>query len=217
MSILGRTSAMLVILLSSLVSYSQKIVDTTGSYNGENTKKRIEFSRAGELEKETYYYPNGRIEQENFYHDGVPYHLISFDQNGKTTSEWGDRAYVLEKWKKSGRWILWLTIVCFVGLTITAARKNFENTFYTFLTLTLFVPFLIIMAEKRMAAQDGNQNFDWMIGSLIFLIPGCLFILSLISFSKRIKIPLFLSILAMLISLVFLLFSSLSQTLRVRV
>ncbi len=201
-----RTSVFLIVLLSSLACDGQRIVDTTGRYNGEYTKKRIEYSRAGELEKETYYFQNGRIEQENLYRDGVPYHLISFDQNGKTTAEWGDRAYVLEKWKKSWRWILWLTIVCFAGLTIAAARKNFENTFYTFLTLTLFVPFLIMMVEKRVPAQDGNRNFDLMIASLIFLIPGCLFILSLISLSKRIKIPWYISILAMVIRVAFLLF-----------
>jgi hypothetical protein len=205
MSIIGRISAILVILLSSQVSRSQKIVDTTGLYNGEYTKKRIEFSAAGLTEKETWYYPNGRIEQENFYHDGVPYHLISFDQDGKRTSEWGDREYVLGKWKKTRLWVLSLTVVCLVGLTIAAARKDFGNTFYIFLVLTLFVPFLIMVAENRMPAADGNRNFDLIVAALIFLIPGCLLILSLISLTRRKQIPRYISIIAMLISIAFLL------------
>jgi hypothetical protein len=183
-------------------------VDTTGLYNGEYAKKSIEFSAAGLIEKETWYYPNGRIEQENFYHDGVPSHVISYDQDGKKTSEWGDRAYESEKWKKSRLLVLSLTIVCFAGLTIAATRKNFGNTFYIFLILTLFFPLFVMTAEKRMSAPDANRYVNLIIASLIFLIPGGLFILSLISFSKTVKIPWYISVLAMLISLGFLLFFS---------
>jgi hypothetical protein len=202
----GSIGILIFILFSSMVSYSQKIVDTTGMYNGETTKKRIEFSRAGELTKETYYFPNGRIEQENLYQEGVPYYWISFDQHGNKTAEWGDPENSLVKWRKGRLWVLSLTIVCFAGLTVAAARRNYENTFYIFLTLSLFIPFLIMLLEKQRSLADGNRNFHLILSSLIFLIPGSLFILSLISLSKRIKIPWSISILAILISLVFLLF-----------
>jgi hypothetical protein len=199
-------SAILIIMLSSLVSQSQKIVDTTALYRGEYTKKRTEFSAGGLIQKETWYYPDGRIEEESFYNDGESYYWISYDQYGKMTAEWGDRQNMQEKWRKRRRWILSITIVCFAGVTIAAARKNFENTFYISLILTLIVPFLIMITEKWLRTQEGNQNFELIVASLIFLIPGSLLILSLISFSKRIKIPWYMAILGMLVSVAFLLF-----------
>lgn len=205
------TIGVFVFLFLSIASFGQRVVDTTGRYNGRDTRERIEYSRSGEVEKETYFYANGQIEQENLYEEGAPFYLISYDEHGNKIVEWGDRYNTPARWKKKRIWVFYVTILCFAMLTIGAARKYYEFVFFTCFTLTLLFPLFIIFIEKQ--RMPGNKVEELVFSELLILLPLTLLTMALINLiKKKTRLPTIASILAMIFgSVILLLFSLVSN------
>jgi hypothetical protein len=81
-------SLFFILLFKTIIGMGQKTAGTTVMYNSEITKKRTEFTAAGGISKETYYYRNDKIQAEYFYLNGKQFHWISYEQQRKITTKW---------------------------------------------------------------------------------------------------------------------------------
>lgn len=194
-----------VFLITCSASYCQKIVDTIALYNGEMTKKKIEFDIKGNISKEIWFYKNGKIKAEYFYTEGNNWHWISYDKAGKIDSEWLDPEMDNAKWRKMRNWSFVSTGIIASLIVLAATRRNYNFTFFTILVLTSLVPLFILSIQKRISFGD-HALWAFIFGACMVSLPVFLFILSIVNIWKKKNIPVIISIISFLISLGFFLF-----------
>jgi hypothetical protein len=195
-------------MLLSITAIGQKIMDTTAWYNGELTKKRIEFNSSGQVIKETYYFPNNQILAEYSFVDQKNTQWIVYDKAGNQTAEWIDPEQGNAKNKKIRAISFSITLLAALAIVILGIRFNYQKSYYALLILSVIYPFAILLIEDRLFTRNSSPSLDYTLTSLLFILPGFLLFLSLINFFKKTSIPKAISILAILISISFLLFFS---------
>ena len=201
-----RNILLLFLLFFAAAAFGQKVIDTTEIYNGELTRKKIEFKSTGDISKEIYYHPNGKIETEYFLDNGKRIRWIAYDENGKLTSEWNDPEIGHAKLRKMRNITFSLSLLVIGGLIIAGSKVSYRKTYYSLLCLSVIYPFIIFLLEQRIVGDEGNQTLSLIIASTLFIFPGLLLVLSMINFYKRDQIPLITTIFAILVSVIFLMF-----------
>ena len=202
-----RTVLLLVFFIAiSIISYGQKTIDTTELYNGILTQKKIEFDATGKIQSEKYYYANGKIQIEYFYSNGKQTHWIAYDLKGNQTAEWNDPEVGYAENRKLKDIVFSITFLCIGGLVVAGSRLNYVMTFYSLLCLSVVYPFVVFLTERKVVDHEHNKIFPLIIASTLFILPSLLFIISVLNFFKKGKIPLLTSIFATLISIGFILF-----------
>ncbi len=201
-----RNLSLLCFLFLGITVFAQKIVDTTEIYNGQLARKRIEFNSTGEIVKEIYYHPSGNVKTEYVLENGERIRWITYDDNGKTISEWNDPEFEVAKHRNMRNITFFILLIFIAGLIIAGSKASYQKTYYSLLCLTVIYPLIILFLERRIVGNEENQILRFAIASTLFIFPGMLFVLSMFNFVKRVKIPLVTTIFAILISLGFLMF-----------
>jgi len=198
-----RNLLLLLSLFFTATAFGQKIIDTTELYNGELTLKRIEFKSTGEISKEIYYHPSGKIKIEYFFNNGKKIRWIAYDTTGNQISEWNDPEIGYARKRKLRNITFSITLLAIVGLIIAVSRISYRNTYYSILILSVIYPFIVFLTQGLISTNDANPVFALVIVSTLVILPGLLLVLSFINFFNRSKIPIATSIFAILISIGF--------------
>jgi len=194
-----------ILLLKTIVGLGQKTADTTVMYNSEMTKKRTEFTAAGRISKETYYYKSGKIQAEYYYLSGKQFHWIGYDQKGNITAEWADTVVERAKFVKLRNLTFLFSGIFLAFLMIILCKINYINTFYSVFLFSITYPFVIMLLEKRIFTY-ANQIIMFVFLSQLFIFPVILLTLAILNIIQRRKVSLVTSIIAILVSLGFLFF-----------
>ena len=197
---------MLFLLAVTAITFGQKIIDTVELYNGILTNKRIEFDGTDKIHKVKYYYSNGKLQTEYFYAKGKEIRWIAYDLNGNQTAEWSDPEVDYAKNRKLRSIVFSITLFCIGGVIIACSRLNYVKTYYSVLCLSIIYPFAIFLTERIILNDEQNEVFPLIVASTLFILLSMLFILSILNFFRKGKIPLMTSIVGILISAGFLLF-----------
>jgi hypothetical protein len=200
-----RNVFLMLLLISTIKSFSQKTIDTTEIYNGELTRKRIELSSTGEIAKEIYYQTDS-AKTEYFLQNGRRIRWIAYDENGNIISEWSDPKIETAKNRRIRNVTFALSLLAIGAFVIIGCKLNYRKTFNALLLISAIYPFIILFVERLIAEEDKNKYFTSTIGATLFIIPATLGVLSVTNLIKRIRIPLGLTILGILLSAGFLIF-----------
>jgi hypothetical protein len=201
-----RSILILLAILFSITATGQNILDTTAWYNGELTKKSIEYNQNGQVIKETYYYSNQKVLAEYYFIDGKNMHWITYDRAGNQTAEWLDPEPGIFRNRIQRAIAFSISLMVALAVVLWRIKVNYQKTFYTLLILSVIYPFAILLIEDRLNTKNSSHILDFVLTSLLFILPGFLLFLSLINLFRNTKIPKAVSVLAILISLGFLLF-----------
>jgi len=196
----------MILLFLGATTFGQNVIETTEIYNGELTRKKVEFKSTGEISKEIYYHPNGKIQTEYFLDNGKRIRWIAYDTLGSQTAEWNDPEIGHSKHRKLRNITFFLSLIVLVGVTIAGIKISYRKTYYSLLCVSVIYPFMIFLLERRIVRDEESQILPLVIASTLFVFPSLLLVLSIINFYRKDKIPIVTTIFAILVSIGFLLF-----------
>ncbi len=187
--------------------FGQRTIDTSELYNGELKHKQILISKAGQIEKETYFYGDGKIEIEYFLKNNEKVHWISYDKNGIKSAEWidPDIEYAPQRGLKN---IVFILTALSLSLLVYLSSKylTYKTTYFSILFLTILFPLVSLVIERRIDLDNIDPEFALVIASTLVLLPSILFLLSIFTLTKDIDISKALSVISIVICLFLFLF-----------
>ncbi|WP_156026995.1 hypothetical protein [Sporocytophaga myxococcoides] len=199
-----KSFVLLFLVFISAIVYGQTTKDTIYVYQGDTSKLKIEYDINGLKTKETFYSYDNQIEQESFFDKGEQMHWIAYDSLGNKTSEWinPEIENVKHRTKRNVALIISIIIVTIL-LSVIWRYYGYESSYYSLIAFTIVIPSIALIVKNQI---DRDHYFQWILWSSFIITPIFVFVLSIVNFFIKTKIPLWISILFGLISALFLLF-----------
>ena len=170
------------------------------------TKKRIDFSSEWKHEdtklRETYFFPNGKIQLVDSFRDGKSIHWIAYDTLGAVTGGWTDPIVSAEPLIKKRHWLF---VMCFliISLIVFAIWKfiNYRTVYYTSFTLSWLVFFTSFLEERiRNISEEVQFTIHTCQGWSILILLSLTFLFSLGNLLFKVSISKINSIAIMIIA-----------------